>query len=148
MHYANAWFYFSGISPQWYAIFDRKNDFKKKLKTGFQNRKPDFGFQTESWISGFRLTSLIKNECFCPFVDVLTSSGTFCLTFSCARRTMSDSLSSLCQTFIHRWDLRFSRVMLTIIHRLDLPLFSGEIYCYSQVRFTIIHSLDLLLFTG
>jgi len=49
----------SGISPQRYAIFDRRNDFKKiNSKTGFQNRKPDFGFQTENRISGFRLTSL------------------------------------------------------------------------------------------
>ena len=34
--------------------------FKKiNSKTGFQNRKPDFGFQIENQISGFRLTSLL-----------------------------------------------------------------------------------------
>src|SRR6218665_619047 len=45
-------FIFSGISFQYYTIFDRKNDFEKiNSKTGFQN-------QTENWISGFRLTSL------------------------------------------------------------------------------------------
>jgi len=31
---------------------------KIKSKTGFQNRKPVFGFQTENRFSGFRLTSL------------------------------------------------------------------------------------------
>src|SRR6218665_4142026 len=59
----------SGISPQQYAIFDRKNYFKKKnLKTGFQNQKPDFGFQTENRISGFRLTSLIIYMLLCLVV--------------------------------------------------------------------------------
>jgi len=44
-------FMFSGISFQHYAIFDRKNDFKKnKFENRFSNRKPVFGF---------RLTSLI-----------------------------------------------------------------------------------------
>jgi len=37
---------FSGISVECYAIFNRRNDFFFKLKIGFQNRKPDFGFQT------------------------------------------------------------------------------------------------------
>src|SRR6218665_378852 len=31
---------------------------KIKTKTGFQNQKPVFGFQTENRFSGFRLTSL------------------------------------------------------------------------------------------
>jgi len=53
-------FTFSGISSQRYAILDRKIDLKKiNSKTDFQNRKPDFGFQTENRISGFRLTSLV-----------------------------------------------------------------------------------------
>jgi len=39
-------FMFSGIASQRYAIFDRKIDFKKNVKTGFKNRKPDFGFKT------------------------------------------------------------------------------------------------------
>jgi len=47
-------FIFSGISVQHYAIFNRRNDFLKiNSKTGFQNRKPDFGFKTENRISGF-----------------------------------------------------------------------------------------------
>jgi len=54
-------FIFSGISSQHYEIFDRKIDFKK-TKTGFQNQKPDFGFETENRISGFRLTSLVENN--------------------------------------------------------------------------------------
>src|SRR6218665_1243773 len=54
-------FTFSGISSQRYAILDRKIDLKKiNSKTDFQNRKPDFGFQTENRISGFRLTSLVS----------------------------------------------------------------------------------------
>jgi len=36
--------------------------FQKNSKTGFQNRKPDFGFKTENRISGFRLTSLINRD--------------------------------------------------------------------------------------
>ena len=59
----------SGISPQQYAIFDRKNYLKKiNSKTGFQNQKPDFGFQTENRISGFRLTSLIIYMLLCLVV--------------------------------------------------------------------------------
>src|SRR6218665_3250430 len=35
---------------------------KINSKTGFQNRKPDFGLKTENRISGFRLTSLISTN--------------------------------------------------------------------------------------
>jgi len=35
---------------------------KINSKTGFQNRKPDFGFKAENRISGFRLTSLVSND--------------------------------------------------------------------------------------
>src|SRR6218665_2336397 len=34
---------------------------KINLKSGFQNRKPDFGFKTKNRISGFRLTSLLSS---------------------------------------------------------------------------------------
>jgi len=56
-------FIFSGISSQQYAIFARKNNLKQiNLKTGFKHKKPDFGFQTEIRISGFRLTSLLRTN--------------------------------------------------------------------------------------
>src|SRR6218665_3005190 len=55
-------FIFSGISVQCYAIFYRKNDLQINSKTGFQKRKPDFGFKTENQISGFRLTSLNQSR--------------------------------------------------------------------------------------
>ena len=56
----------SGISFQHYAIFDRKSDFKKNLKTGFQNRKPVFkienrfsksktSFQNRKPVFGFQI---------------------------------------------------------------------------------------------
>ena len=61
-------FILSGISSQCYKIFDMKIDFPKNSKTGFQNRNPDFGFQTENRISGFQLTSLSVTSV--PFSDV------------------------------------------------------------------------------
>ena len=57
-------FIFSGISFQHYAIFDSKNDFKKiNSKTGFQNQKLVFGFQTEQPESvSFRCRSLVSTS--------------------------------------------------------------------------------------
>jgi len=42
------------------------------LKSGFQNRKPDFAFKTKNRISGFRLTSLVVIKHF--LVEILLKS--------------------------------------------------------------------------
>src|SRR6218665_919796 len=68
-------YFFSAIS----TFLIEKMSLKNKSENRFQNRKPDFGFQTENRISGFRLTSLIVLYCISISLKVISCYCSVCI---------------------------------------------------------------------